>query len=133
MRHVLSALLLSIIILLPSMANAETYEGLYERTCPNAPELKRLGHQYDRAHALLDDSRYAIAKKLAAGLYDCSTAVSDPYERDVAKYFSLVFTGVASFTRDAPNIASQFNELAASTPFRSIRKMAIQSRDDYRK
>jgi hypothetical protein len=101
--------------------------------CPNGARVGELHHQYERAYALLDENRFSIAKKLAAALYDCSMAVRDPYEKDVARYFSLDYLALGSFSKgDSEQIAGQCNELAANTRFPDVRKMALKLRDDLR-
>jgi hypothetical protein len=124
--------LLAISVLLPVVGLCESYAHSYIRMCPNGAQIARLQHQFDRADALLDDGRFTLAKKLASALYDCSTSLSDPYERDIAKYFSISYVAYSSFKRDSERIASQFNELAANTRFRDIRRMAIKARDQLR-
>jgi hypothetical protein len=118
--------------LAPTSVFAETFAQGYVRNCPNGARLSVLSRQYERGYALLDDSRFAIAKKLAAELYDCSTIIHDPYERDVTKLFSLEYLALSSFRKDSEQLTIQFNELAANTQFADIRKMALKARDSLR-
>jgi len=131
-RLAIATPLLAISVLLPIAGLCESYAESYIRMCPNGAQIGSLSRQLDRAEALLDDNRFSLAKKLAAALYDCSTRISDPYERDITRYFSLLYVAHSSYKKDAESIALQFNELAANTRFRDIRRMAIKSRDALR-
>src|ERR1700728_433092 len=55
------------------MAQAPTVGALMSKACPAAHER---GKEQERAQALSDDSRFALAKKNAALYYDCYQQLS---------------------------------------------------------
>jgi|HubBroStandDraft_2_1064218.scaffolds.fasta_scaffold12923_3 hypothetical protein len=118
------------------MAQAPTVGALMSKACPAANEL---GKEQERAQALADDSRFALAKKTAALYYDCYQQLSDAYTRDWAHFQYLIYLSNSPPTTDNDKtiqvltiVGDGANQLAGSTQFTDVRKAALWLRDNVR-
>src|SRR5215469_12894429 len=109
----------ALVVLAFEPAKAQTLGGKLARICPTA---HRVDNQVTRAHALADDSQYALAKKAATLYYDCSQTLQDPSEHDLAWLFYLEMLSVSVPSNDDVHlirtlsvVKSEANNLAAST------------------
>jgi hypothetical protein len=115
-------------------ANAQTNAELLARYCPAA---KSVDDQQTRAHALADDSQYALAKKAAGLYYDCAGRLSNQYIHDVAYINYLYLLSVSVPSGDTQHlesmlllVKSEANEFAVKTQYMSVRAEALHLRDD---
>ena len=108
-----------------------TFVQRYVAACQNYARISSLSRQFFRANDLLEEQRYTLARNLGTALYDCA-ASSGGFTRDYSKLFSITFVAYASLKRDSERLAYQLNELAASTQYPLVRRMALSMRDKLR-
>ncbi|MGA2395537.1 MAG: hypothetical protein ABSH03_19525 [Candidatus Lustribacter sp.] len=115
----------------PEMVLSETFGQGLVRVCPNGPRIAGLQRKTDEANAIVDKSRFSLAKSLSLEEYRCSLASIDAYDRDIAKYLSAAHLYDSTRTNgDAidvdPIVASRLNDLAASTHYADIRRLSLK-------
>lgn len=126
-------------VLWPNAAQSQTGAGVdvLANACPAAWSADR---QFSRANALADESQYYLARE-AAGLYlDCYHTLTNPYAHDNADFAYLVCLMHSvppnegdRFFRMALIVHDGANELAASTNFADVRRLALRLRDTAKK
>jgi len=138
LKRWLSVPFLGIIALLPLPGLAETYGQVLGRMCPNSAEIKDLTSRISEAEGMQDSIRYQLHRDKARALFRCSKNSMNPYASDIATLFYASELEDSARTNGEEDerghaAASAENELAASTRFDDIRKMAITFRDQIRK
>jgi hypothetical protein len=108
---------------------------MMSRACPSALAKETQGN---RQMALDDPERYETFQQAAGLYYDCAQRLSDAHARDWAKFlyaYDLALSANTAETWLGRSLIAQSaaNDLAASTRFPDVRKIAIEFREDVRK
>jgi hypothetical protein len=120
------------------MVSAETHGQALERMCPNGASIKDFERRIHEADAMQDSIRYQLRYDEAREFFRCSKTVTNPYIVDSATFLYAIDLAQSARTNVEADerghtAASAFNELAASTRFDDLRKLAIDLRDSTRK
>jgi len=115
-------------------AQSATIDDLLSKSCPTAYDA---GKEQERAHALAQDNRFALAKKAAELYYDCYQQLSTAYARDWAHFEYLIYLSNSPPVADEERtvqvlsiVGDGANQLASATHFSDVRKAALWLRDN---
>lgn len=134
-RQIIGGVLALATALAPLAALPETYGQDIARVCPNGSKIATMIRKIDEAVAMVDPSRFALWKQASLEIYRCSQASIDAYSRDIAKYFVGQYLYLSTKTNGQvmevlPHVVYTMNELAASTKFADLRRMALKLKSD---